>query len=385
MRILHLYSDYRWTGPAEPTVNLCAKLKERGHDVLFACRLEQHHGEPGIASRAAAQQLQTITDFGLNRYWDPADLFYDLRKLPKFLRDEKIEVLHTHLSYDHALGGWAARRSRAPVSVVRTNHKAVPLRRSLTHRILIRYFTEHLIEISDMAAAGDIHGFRLEPSRVSRANVALDLARFDPSREKLPDLRAELGLGASEVVIGIVARMQRHRRFDVLLRGFALALKQVPQLRLVVLGRGTHQEMVAKEPARRLGLGDRVLFPGYYMHEKYVAAVNAFDVKVFLMPGSDGSCRAAREAMALGKPVICARRGMLPEIVTDGVTGFVVDDTPENLAAAMVKLALDPERRQSMGQAARAKALREFSPEQEVVAVEKAYEAALSRKRGKRG
>jgi glycosyltransferase involved in cell wall biosynthesis len=89
--------------------------------------------------------------------------------------------------------------------------------------------------------------------------------------------------------------------------------------------------------------------------------------------------------MALGKPVICARRGMLPEIVTDGVTGFVVDDTPENLAAAMVKLALDPERRQSMGQAARAKALREFSPEQEVVAVEKAYEAALSRKRGKRG
>jgi glycosyltransferase involved in cell wall biosynthesis len=216
--------------------------------------------------------------------------------------------------------------------------------------------------------------------RVSRAGLAIDLARFDPSLP-LPDMRARLGADPADVIVGIVARMQRHRRFDVLLEGFALAVKQVPQLRLIILGRGTHQETVAKAPARRLGIADRVLFPGY-LRDDYVAALNAFDIKVFLVPGSDGSCRAAREAMALGKPVICARRGMLPEIVADGVTGLVVDDTAENLAAALVRLGGDADLRRRMGQAGREKALREYSPEAEVVAVEKAYDLAINRKKG---
>ena len=379
MRILHLYSDYRWTGPAEPTVNLCLKLRERGHDVLFACRLGPNPTQPCIALYAAQRGLDPITRFGLNRYMNPADTVRDLCTLPRFLRREKIDVLHTHLSHDHALGGWAARWSGAPVAVVRTNHKGVPLRRSLANMVLIRCFTDHLIEISNAAAAGDAAGFLLDPAKVSRANVAIDLTRFDPS-QKLPDMRAKLGAKPSDIVVGIAARMQRHRRFEILLRGFAMALKQAPALRLLILGRGTYQERVAKEPARRLGLGDRVLFPGY-IKEGYVAALNTFDMKIFLMPGSDGSCRAVREAMAMGKPVICARRGMLPEIVTDGVTGLVVDDTPENLAAAMVRLAQDAKLRRAMGRASLQKVRRDFSPDAEAAAVEKAYEAALSRRK----
>ena len=380
MRILHLYSDYRWTGPAEPTVNLCLKLRKRGHDVLFACRLGPNPTQPCIALYAAQRGLEPITRFGLNRYMNPADTVRDLWTLPKFLRDRKIDILHTHLSHDHALGGWAARWSGAPVVVVRTNHKGVGLRRSLTNLVLLRCFTDHLIEISDMAAAGDVAGFMLDPARVSRANVAINLARFDPS-QKLPDMRATLGAEPSDIIIGIAARMQRHRRFDVLLKGFALARKQAPRLRLVILGRGTYQEMVAKEPARRMGLGNRVLFPGY-IKDGYAAALNTFDAKIFLMPGSDGSCRAVREAMAMGKPVICARRGMLSEIVTDGVTGLVVDDTPENLAAAMVRLAQDRSLRRAMGRASLKKARRDFSPDAEAAAVEKAYEIVLSRRKG---
>ena len=378
MRILHLYSDYRWTGPADPTVNLCLKLRERGHDCLFACRQGPKPTDPCVALFAAHRGLEPITRFALNRYMNPADTVRDLWTLPKFLRDEKIDILHTHLTHDHALGGWAARCSSAPVVVVRTNHKGVPLRRSLSNMILVRCFTDHLIEISAMAVAGDVAGFMLDPAKVSRANVAIDLKKFDPSQE-LPGMRPALGAAPSDIVIGIAARMQRHRRFEILLQGFALALKQLPQLRLLILGRGTYQDRVAKEPARRLGLGDRVLFPGY-VKDGYVAALNTFDIKIFLMPGSDGSCRAVREAMAMGKPVICARRGMLPEIVTDGVTGLVVDDTPENLAAAMVRLAQDRKLRRAMGRAARKKAERDYSPDAEAAAVEKAYETVLSRR-----
>jgi glycosyltransferase involved in cell wall biosynthesis len=59
--------------------------------------------------------------------------------------------------------------------------------------------------------------------------------------------------------------------------------------------------------------------------------------------------------MAMGKPVIVANRGMLPEIVDDGVNGIVVDDTPENLARSISLLIKDRSLREKMGEAARKK------------------------------
>jgi len=57
----------------------------------------------------------------------------------------------------------------------------------------------------------------------------------------------------------------------------------------------------------------------------------------------------------MGKPVVVAKRGMLPEIVDDGVNGLVVDDTPENLARAISHLLKNKELRKKMGEAGRKK------------------------------
>lgn len=89
--------------------------------------------------------------------------------------------------------------------------------------------------------------------------------------------------------------------------------------------------------------------------------LGALDFKVFLVPGSDGTCRAVREAMALGKPVVAFRRGMLPEIVEDGRMGFLVEEDPHTLAHALTRLAQDAALRGEMGRAARVRALSCFS------------------------
>jgi glycosyltransferase involved in cell wall biosynthesis len=101
------------------------------------------------------------------------------------------------------------------------------------------------------------------------------------------------------------------------------------------------------------------------------------DIFVFLMAGSDGSARALREAMAMGKPVITADRGMLPELVEHGVSGLVVKDTPELLAEAALKLLRDPEMRRAMGKAAWERAHREFRLDRQVEAVEKFYQEMI--------
>ena len=75
----------------------------------------------------------------------------------------------------------------------------------------------------------------------------------------------------------------------------------------------------------------------------------------------------------MGKPAVVARRGILPELVEDTVTGFVVDDTPENLSSALRILITDEELRSRMGQMARQKALREFRLDEQSEGIEAFY------------
>jgi glycosyltransferase involved in cell wall biosynthesis len=151
--------------------------------------------------------------------------------------------------------------------------------------------------------------------------------------------------------------MQRHRRFDILLEGIRKARPRVPGLRLSVIGRGTRMQEVAVEPARRLGLSDIVTFTGY-LRDDYLATLAGFDAFIFLVPGSDGTCRALREAMALGLPCIGARRGLIPELLEN--RGLVIDDSPEGIASAVERLAKDPELGFSLGKKARKHAFAAF-------------------------
>ena len=191
-------------------------------------------------------------------------------------------------------------------------------------------------------------------------------------RSKNDNLIVDLGIKSSDVVVGIVARLQRHRRYEVFLEAMKLVSITHTHVKAIIVGRGTYAEEVAYSPVREMGLEDVVIMAGY-RKDDYLDVLALFDMKVFLVPGSDGSCRAARELMAMGKPIIAARRGMLPEIVDDGVNGLLIDDSPENLAAAIIKLAGNMEMREKMGQKARDRTLSSFSLEMQGERVEKFY------------
>lgn len=189
-----------------------------------------------------------------------------------------------------------------------------------------------------------------------------------------------MGIPPEAFVVGIVARMQRHRHYDDLFE--AVRRLAVENVRVIVVGRGTRQEEVGREPVRRLGLEGRVHFVGYVQGEDYVGILNAFDVMVFLVPGSDGTCRAVREAMAMGKPPVVAARGMLAEIVEDGKEGFVVDGSVEGLAEALLRLAKNRALARGLGRAARERAVLRYSLEAQAREVHAVYANLLADARG---
>ncbi|HZL70868.1 MAG TPA: glycosyltransferase family 4 protein [Planctomycetota bacterium] len=375
MRVLHLFGDWKWTGPAEPTLDLCLELRSRGVDALLLCPPAPAEASTNLPAAARERGLEPRHGLRFNRRINLFDNLSDVASLRDLCDAEKVDLLHVHFSQDHLLGGLAARRARVRPQVVRTNQKAIPTKRGPGSSFLLRRLTDSYLTYSKAALEADTKSFGLN-GRARLIPPALRLERFDPSISPVP-ARARFGLDSDHFVLGVVARMQRHRRFDVLLEGVKRA--RVPGLRVLVIGRGTNMNEVAVEPARRLGLDNVVTFTGY-LGKDYLATVAAFDALLFLVPGSDGTCRALREAMAMGKPVIGARRGMIPELVDDGRSGLVIDDTPENIALAIERLAASRDERREMGKSARARAVEGFDIRRQADAVIASYEETLRRR-----
>lgn len=386
MKILHLFSNWKWTGPADPTLNLCKELEKRGHDVTFAYRKPPLPVEDSIEKRVLQAGVKATDRFHLDhsvKVYYPSFLSNNLRDildLTHFLREEKFDILNVHHSHGHLLGGIAAKRSGHPVIVIRTDHKRDPLKPSLGNRILVSRYTDGMITFSERARKEDAEHFGFPLERVRKISPALDLTRYDPKR-KFKDMRAHFGIGPKEVIIGMIARFQKYRRTAIFLEAVKKISEEFPNMKVLLVGRSTQLEQSVIQPMKQLGVEKWVVVGGYQTDD-YLDTLACMDIFVFLMAGSDGTARALREAMAMGKPVIVANRGMLPELVEHGISGLVVNDSPEELSQATLQLLHHPEMREALGKAAYQKAHQDFQLKRQVEAVERFYQEMM--KLGKR-
>ena len=374
MKILHLFSNSKWTGPAEPALRLAIALREEGLDIDFACQPQAKSGHNKIIEEAASHGLAPIKSLYLNKHRNPVQNRYDSNKLSAMLEEKKYDIVHCHLDNDHRIALHPAQRAKVPV--VRSNYDGSGFKEERDIRSLIEG-TSLIIEPSQRAMRHDAETYDLPTKRLAIVSPAVDLARFDPTRE-LPDGRKAFGLPDDAFVIGIIARMQPHRHFEDLWDALARIRAAGVNAHVVVAGRGSKQEQVAREPVRARGMDKFVHLPGFADGDDFVARIAAFDVNVYLVPGTDGTCRAVREALAMGKPCIVSERGMLPELVRDGKTGIVCDGSGVELASALVRLARNPEERASMGEAARTHAAATFSISKQAAEVAELYQKLLA-------
>jgi glycosyltransferase involved in cell wall biosynthesis len=372
MKILHLFSNTKMTGPAEPAINLCASLKGHGYDVMFACCTAKANSK-SVEVTAATRGLNPITRFKLNKHLNLRDNMYDLRRLPRFLEECRANIVHAHLDNDHLIGGRSSRKASRDILVVRSSYSGEGIKPTLRNQYLMGRLTDGLIVASESARASAIEDFGFPEDRIWVIPGAIDTSRFDSSKVT-EDFRPRFGLKRDDFVVGVVARIQPHRRFDALLEAMKKVSKTDPSAKLVIIGRGTRMRQVAIEPVERMRLGGCVSFPGYQVGDDYVNTLGCFDVLIYLMPGTDGTCRTVREAMAMGKPVIAARRGMLSEIVDHAVNGLVVEDSPDTLAGAISYLARNPEIVASMSKQAARKAHQKFRLDTQARSVGWVYE-----------
>lgn len=376
MKILHIFSDWKWTGPSEPILNLCKELEKRGLDVTLAYRKPPFPVEDSLDKRVHERYVRAIDFFHLNRpiklysFNSIRDNLSDIFNISDYIRREKIDIINVHQSHDHILGGIAARRSNSTV-IIRTDHRRESIEPSLGNRILISRYTDGILTFSENGMRKNLKNFGIPPERIAKINPALDLEKYNPSGI-FKDMKSFFGVKKDELIIGMVARFQKYRRTDVYLEAFKLLINEFPKVKLLLVGRSSQMNESVIKPMKRLGIEPWVILAGYRTDD-YIDTLACMDIFIFLMAGSDGTARALREAMAMGKPSVVTDRGIMPELVDNGVSGFVVKDDPEELSKATLNLLRNPELRIRMGEKAFEKAHKEFRLDRQAEAVEKFY------------
>lgn len=358
VRVLHIHTLPVWSGSGINTF-LSMKLLPPRYTAALACapggRLEDE-------VRAAG-----MTFFPVPAFTGPLSPVRDalaLRQLLHLLRREKFSVVHTHNSKAGFLGRLAAHLAGVPC-IVHTIHgfafhdceSAARRRLFVGCERLAAGWCHALIAISqpmiDWAAQEHI-----APGRtIEKIYSGIEVDAFSNALPH-PTIRRAADWADTDLVIGFFAKLWAGKGHADALQALALARRTEPRLKLLLIGEGPLEDELRAQAAE-LKLGDSVCFAGF--RADIPALTAACDICI-LPSYFEGMGRVVLEGMAAGKPVIASRVGGIVELIRDGETGlFITPGRPDELAAALLRLAADPVLRARLGHAARQAVNAEFS------------------------
>jgi glycosyltransferase involved in cell wall biosynthesis len=142
-------------------------------------------------------------------------------------------------------------------------------------------------------------------------------------------------------VVGYIGRLVPGKGVVELVRAIPIALEQRPDLRFLIIGTGSLDEVVEKE-LRDQAWASRVTLIGWVKHEQVPDYLN--QLKLMVMPSdSEGLPNVVLEAMSCGTPVLATPVGGIPDIIINGETGFLLaDNGPTTIAKAIINALDDP-------------------------------------------
>lgn len=190
-------------------------------------------------------------------------------------------------------------------------------------------------------------------------------------------LPARQNVSRSRLRVICVGRLAPEKGMYGLLEGFAVSRKKGVEAELVIVGDGPHRDGLEKR-IEELGLAGSVVLRGRLSEPETLAEIAGSDAMV-LASFMEGLPVVLMEAMALGLPVIAPRVAGVPELVEDGVNGFLFAPSDwEELAQCLHRLLADDGLRAKLSQGNRAKVEAEFDITKVVVGLEQRFRATTS-------
>jgi len=338
-RILHTESSRGWGGQEVRVFAELEWMRARGHWVALAA-----HPASAIAKRAREAGM---TFYPLNTH--KAALPVAVVRLAAWLRENRVEVVNTHSSNDGWLAGLAARLSGRAI-LIRSRHIEVDYPNRFWSGLAYRTLPDHVLTTSQRIADRLAAELAIPQEHVTCVSTGVDLQRFDPN---VPEtVRQELGLAPDVALVGMISVLRSWKGHATFLdAAVRLIEKSKRPVHFVIAGDGPGRqelmEKIAQAPWK-----DRVTLLG---HRNDVPSVLAsLDVLVLPSYAHEGIPQIILQAQAMTRAVVATTIGGIPEVVEDGVTGFLVPPRDaEALAGKIGALLENPALRARLGEAAR--------------------------------
>jgi len=295
--------------------------------------------------------------------------------LTRAIRETNAQLLHTHDWRSDVVGYYAAKRAGIPIMTTVYVWFKRPLKIYVSEWIDARYIRRFdLVTVICDATRRQCVARGIPEERTLELVSGISRDRFKPEVNR-DQIRSRFGIGKDDIAFIYIARLYPEKAHSVLLDAMKLVVAKEPRAKLLLAGMGPLENKIRKQ-ASRLGIADAVAIPGFVSDVADV--LKAMDVTVHASL-AEGIPAAVYESMAAGLPIIGSNIDGIPEVVTQGETGWLVPPRERRaLADAMVDAASRPDLRERFGVNSRELMLRNFTMDIACEKLHAAYDRLLT-------
>jgi glycosyltransferase involved in cell wall biosynthesis len=360
VNILILFSQPWRVGGAETHVtDLIKGLKAKGHKVYLVV-----HGP-------TSSNMDELVDEQWSCNLRSSNIFqYPIvaKQVAALVQDKQIEVIHCHQRTAGYIAAYIKKRTGIPFVV--TIHD--PWNRAMFKSFHGKIF-DHIITVSEFLRKRFIADFGFAPDKVHTIYNGADSERYNPEKypkDKINILRLELGIKPEEKVVSLIARLYASKGQQYLVAAARAVLASCPNTRFLLVGSGEHEDRL-KQQINEAGLEDAFIFTGYRQDIPEMIAISDIVVRPSDVEGFPINML---EAMLMRKPVIATAVAGVPEMITPGVNGFMIQPGDiDGLANYIVTILRDEGLGERMGNVGRNIVLEQFTLQSLIKKVENLY------------
>ena len=315
----------------------------------------------------------SFTEFNLQKRFGSLSKINYLKVLPqlkKVIREFKPDILHAHFATSYGLLGALSGFHPFILSVWGSDVFDFP-KKSFLHRSVLEYNLKKADKILSTSHVMAVETKNYTDKEIEVTPFGIDTVKFAPEKAERAALTP---FSEEDIVVGTIKLLEDKYGINYLIEAFSTVAKKHPELplKLLIVGDGSERKNL-ESLTEKLEIKAKVYFAGMADYSKVPYFNNVLDVYAALS-NYESFGVAIIEAQSCGKPVVVSNVGGLPEVVEDGVTGFVVERKDAAAAAEKLeKLVLDADLRERMGSAGRERVLRLYDWNENVTQMMEIY------------